>query len=270
MLERQCTQKMKNKRYFLKFCLGIIFFGNCVLSSAWASCYRYTQLPLSDSSLSEFPEINSTCFVIVSSGTKLAIHEKNSIHKIEIDTKHGKRSLREMVELNIESLNTRSNISGITHIFTYKNANNCTFKVAMSGLKNQYDVEMDASQIKNWLDQLFEQDIYKEGDHITNIPVLYGEAKNKFVSMNINSDCKVVLSSKQQNRIVKNIVYKIIAAAPINHNTFIGTINISTALFKNPISTNIYSTQNINKASRLSVTCDSIKYLIFGAHHIQK
>ncbi|MDR1488471.1 MAG: hypothetical protein LBI26_01895 [Holosporales bacterium] len=239
--------------------IAILFLWGMMIDECYS--FNYTQLPITV----ETPKIHSMCFVIASIDAQVIMFEKNSIYKVYVNEKYSDSSIREIAATSLEDeFISRSSMSGITSVITYKNKNNCKFKIVFSGENSDKELEEDIKATKTWLDQFFTKILYDAGEVVENIPLICGKTQN-YVEMKSPLKINVILSKKQlPQQFVKRIRYKSVVKAPITIETNLGDIFLETPLFKNPVCFKINANQNIKQDSKFKTVCDSIKYLIFG------
>lgn len=238
----------------------------CFLISLFfdAVSYSYDHLPLCARLQNSFPKINAACFIIVESKTGTILHEKNSLYKIRIHDNRHKESLHDIVS-KYKTFSAKSQISGLTFIFNYVNKHKCVFEIALSGIDTPEQFESDKQKLSAWLDQFFLFKVCKKNEILAEIPVLYSIKLSK-IDMRANKDIFILLSDEQSNNITKSIKYRSVVTAPFTQNTLLGSINILTDTFINPVSINIRSLYTVGKGSPLKIFMDSLKYLIFGTN----
>jgi hypothetical protein len=215
-----------------------------------------------------FPKLKVNCFIIVSDDAKIVIHEKNSQHKIQINDQKNKVSLYELICLSYKAFE-KSKISGTTIVFTHTNKHNCNFTIAVSGVNNLDDFEEDKKKLTKWLDQFFKVVIYRKGDNIKALPVIFGE-NAKTINMIADREIIVILSSFLNNRITKRVIYKGIVPTPIDLSTELGHISLHTPTFQNSSIIHIKSTEKIQDGPKCKIILDSIMYLIFGINYVRE
>jgi hypothetical protein len=193
------------------------------------------------------------------------IHEQNSRHRIQISDSKSKESLYDLICSTHKALE-KSKISGMTVVFTYTNKHGSSFTIALSGLNNIDDLESDKGKITRWLDQFFKIVVYRKGNCIEKLPVIFG-GDIKTINMTADREIAVILSDKQINQITKRVVYKALVQTPVYITTELGRVSLHTPTFRNHVVFHINSRENIKDGPKLSIVLDSIKYLIFGANY---
>lgn len=242
-----------------KLFYGFLLFFLCCFKSL---SYSYEHLPLCESLQLSFPKINATCFIIVNQESNIILNEKNSSYKILFNDNKHKKSLHDIVS-SCDNFTSTSQVSGMTFVFSYKNKYGIIFKIALSGINTDELFEEDRNNISEWLDQFFLFKVCKKNAMLAKIPVIYGKNLNN-IDMVSNEDIFTILSAKQNNKIVKTVIYKSVISAPFNENTSIGSVALSTKTFVNPFTVDIKTTGSDKRAGKCKVLMDSIRCLIFG------
>lgn len=254
-----------------------------------SSCYPFetNQLPLSNAVIRTFPNIHTTCFIIVNLDTNIVVHERNSNKKIDTgtfekvidgqgNTEEKFSTLRDMsfafsqcdifhithksAGLNICFFN--SGMSGVGCAFMYQNPIGARFVCVMYGEESIKNATTDSKKISEWLDQFYECKISVNTEEGIQIPVIYGTARS--IQFDVPSACNLLLSKTCSRKINRIIRYRTIVKAPIKVGDELGFVFYQTDLFKNPIVKIIRSNKKIAKTNWIRCIRDSIMYLIFG------
>lgn len=257
-----------------------------------SSCYPFetNQLPLSDTVSHTFPNLHTTCFIIVNLDTNIVVHERNSNKKIDIGTfekviagqvireNSGAKfsTLRDMsfafsqcdifhITHKLAGLNIcffNSGMSGVGCAFMYQNPRGARFVCVMYGEESIENTTTDSKKISDWLDQFYGCKISENTEDGIQIPVIYGTARS--VQFDVPSTCNLLLAKICSRKINWIIRYRTIVKAPIKVGDALGFVFYQTDLFKNPIVKVIRSNKKIAKTNWIRCIRDSIMYLIFG------
>ncbi len=233
-----------------------------------ADAFDTNQLPLSDGVAKTFPDISSSCYIIVNEDTNVVVTSSNS--EVPIDTGtfgelYGVAQLATLHEMAKRFTDTKqffqSAMSGNGCAVRYKNKNEARFIILIYGESTKETAYNDIEKIKVWLDQLYIYHVPQQ-DSFLYIPIIYGT--RSVVKFKVPGTQPILLSRKGSKRIEKVYRYRTILKAPVVPNDEIGYVFYRTDIFKNPIQKTIKSGINIKKSNWLRRVYDSIRYLIFG------
>ncbi len=245
--------------------LSKIFLFICLLLFPYLKCfsYSYEHLPLCRKLQISFPKLNATCFIIVNQKPNIILHENNSSYNIRFDDNTKKKSLCALV-YQYTTLNSVSQISGMTFVFAYTNKYKCVFKIALSGINTIEQFQEDQRKIFDWLDQFFIFKVCGKDEFLAQIPVIYGNITS--IDMLTNDSIMAILSDRHPNKLTKTIVYRSIIKAPFDQNTKLGSLKVLTNTFEHSLTFDIFATKSAGEGNRWKTFSDSIKYLIFGSN----
>ena len=232
-----------------------------------ADAFETTQLPLSEDMAKTFPEISSSCYIIVNEDTNVVVTSSNSETPIDTGTfseMYDVAQLATLHEMAKQFTDTKqffqSELSGNGCAIRYKNKNAARFIILIYGESTKETASNDIEKIKVWLDQLYIYNIQQ--DSALDIPIIYGTLS--LVNFKTPGTQAILLSRKGSKKIGKVYRYRTILKAPVVPDDEIGYVLYYTDIFKNPIQKTLKAGINIKKSSWLRCIYDSIRYLIFG------
>ena len=234
-----------------------------------ADAFETAQLPLSDELARTFPEISTTCYIIVNEDTNVVVTASNSEKPIDTGTFSETYDIGQLATLHKmakEFTDTKqffqSAMSGNGMAIRYKNKSEASFIILVYGEATSEMAQNDIEKIKAWLEQFYVYNMRQQNSYLR-IPVIYGT--RSVMIFKLPKTQPILLSRTQTKKIEKVYRYRTILKAPITANNEIGYVFFHTAIFKNPIQKTIKAGINIKKSGWIQCLWDSVRYLIFGA-----